>query len=387
MFEPIRTALSAEELHIGLIRGLFAAAAVAVVARTFVVSRLLLVMWGRRSARVRSVIEARNLLRPPRRLPGLAGIAFVAAALPALAAMHATLPPQVADDIPTVPSVVVLGLILLWAGVALAGRTATPVPFGIVLAVPGAVLLVWDQQLPGPGWLRWVIVLGTVIGGPLAAETDRRLGRAGIGCVMWLFVVGACYSTVPDTELALVLLGVAIPLAVLGPPVRLARLGDGGVAAAIGLLLWVSVQEGWYRPSSVIGTLGALALFTTMPIGLRVRRWVAPRVRWDRKRRAFAIIVVQLLLALWAARVAGTAPGTLAALVLLVPAVAAGIAFGALLPTGRRRSPRQWGRSEHRSRRRSGSRPHRAPARPEAAEEGSVLEAGIEEIDLLDLED
>ena len=84
MFEPIRTALSAEELHIGLIRGLFAAAAVAVVARTFVVSRLLLVMWGRRSARVRSVIEARSRLRPPRRLPGLAGIAFVAAALPAV---------------------------------------------------------------------------------------------------------------------------------------------------------------------------------------------------------------------------------------------------------------------------------------------------------------
>ena len=48
-----------------------------------------------------------------------------------------------------------------------------------------------------------------VYGGPLAADTDRRLGRAGLGCVMWLFVVGACYSTVPDTELALVLLGVA----------------------------------------------------------------------------------------------------------------------------------------------------------------------------------
>jgi hypothetical protein len=232
-----------------------------------------------------------------------------------------------------------------------------------------------------------VVVLGTVIGGPLAADTDRRLGRAGLGCVMWLFVVGACYSTVPDTELALVLLGVAIPLAVLGPPIRLARLGDGGVTAAIGLLLWVSVQEGWYRPSSVIGTLGALALFTTLPIGVRVRRWVSPRVRWDRKRRAFAIVVVQLLLSLWAARVAGTVTGTLEAILLLVPAVAAGVAFGALLPTGRRRSPRQWGRSERRSRHRSGSRAAAPTPGPEAAEAGDLLEAGVDEIDLLEFED
>ena len=314
MFEPIRTALSANELHIGIIRGLFAAAAAAVLSRSLVVSRLLLVMWGRRSQRVRSVIESRNLLRSPRRLPGLAGIAFVATAVPALAAMHASLPPRVADDIPTVPGMVVLALLVLWAGAALAGRTGSPIPFGIVLAIPGALLLVWDQQLPGPGWLRWVVVFGTVIGGPLAADTDRRLGRAGLGCVMWLFVVGACYSTVPDTELALVLLGVAIPIAALGPPIRLARLGDGGVTAAIGLLLWVSVQEGWYRPSSVIGTLGALALFTTLPIGVRVRRWISLRVRWDRKRRAFAIVVVQLLLSLWAARVAGTVTGTLEAI-------------------------------------------------------------------------
>ena len=152
-------------------------------------------------------------------------------------------------------------------------------------------------------------------------------------------------------------------------------------------LLWVSVQEGWYRPSSVIGTLGALALFTTLPIGVRVRRWTSLRVRWDRKRRAFAIVVVQLLLSLWAARVAGTVTGTLEAILLLVPAVAAGIVFGALLPTGRRRSPRQWGRSERRSRHRSGSASATPAPGPEAAEDGDLLEAGVDEIDLLEFED
>jgi hypothetical protein len=166
---------------------------------------------------------------------------------------------------------------------------------------------------------------------------------------MWLFVVGAMYATVPDTELALVLLGVAIPLAFLGLPFRLARLGDGGAAASIGLLLWVASQQGWARPGSLVGALGALALFTTFPIGHRLRRWFRFELHWSRNRRLLVVLLAQFVLAMWASRVAGLAYGAVEAIARLIPAVAAGIALGIAMPMGRRRVPRS-GRSSGRVR-------------------------------------
>ena len=49
---------------------------------------------------------------------------------------------------------------------------------------------------------------------------------------MWLITVFGVYATVPDTELVRPLVGVAIPLALAGWPLRAARLGAGGVAPA-----------------------------------------------------------------------------------------------------------------------------------------------------------
>jgi hypothetical protein len=342
MFEPVRTALGAPELHIGLLRGLIAA---------FLAGILALVAVGLRSAIGRRWLRRLRITASSRRLPGLVGPAFVIASVVSLDALQRTLLPatKAAGTVPALPSSVVMGLALVWLGVAVAGLTPRPLPAGMLLALPGAWRLVAGHHFAGPSWIPWVIVLGTAIAGPLAAETDRDLGRTGLGPVMWLFVVGAVYSTVPDTELALVLLGVAIPLALLGLPFRLARLGEGGAAASSGLLLWMAAQEGWARPGSLVGTLGALALLVTFPIGHRLRRWFRFELRWSRTRRMVVVLVAQFVLAMWAARVAGLAYGAIEAFARLIPALAAGIALGIAMPMGRRRVPRS-GRSS-RSRR------------------------------------
>ena len=342
VFEPVRTALEAPELHIGLLRGLVAAFAAGILA---------LVAVGLRSLVGRRWLRRLRLTASSRRLPGLVGPAFVVASVYGLDALQRSLLPsvQVAGTVPALPQSVVLGLALVWLGVAVAGVTPAPLPIGMILALPGAWRLVAGQDLLGPSWVPWLIVLGTAVAGPLAAETDRDLGRTGLSPVMWLFVVGAVYATVPDTELALVLLGVAMPLALLGLPFRLARLGDGGAAASIGLVLWMASQEGWARPGSLIGALGALGLFTTFPIGHRLRRWFRFELHWSRTRRLVVVVVAQFVLAMWASRVAGLAYGAVEAIIRLVPAIAIGIALGIAMPMGRRRVPRP-GRSGRRPR-------------------------------------
>ncbi len=333
MFDPIRTALEAPELHIGALRGLVAAAGAGVLA--------LIAVWLR-SAVGRRWLRRLRIRASPSRLPGLVGPAFVVSSLMALDALQRSLPPMVkaGGNIPAVPSGVFLGLALVWLGVAVAGLTPAPLLAGMILALPGAWRLVAGQTFFGPSWVPWLVILGTAILGPLAAETDRDLGRLGLGPVMWLFTIGAVYSTVPDTELILVLLGVAMPLALLGLPFRLARLGEGGSAAAIGLMLWVAAQGGWARPGSIVGSVGALALFVTIPIGHRLRVWFRFELQWSRNRRALGILAAQLGLALWASRIAGMALGAGEAFVRLVPALAAGVFVGVALPLGRRRISR-----------------------------------------------
>ncbi|CAB4785258.1 unannotated protein [freshwater metagenome] len=89
-----------------------------------------------------------------------------------------------------------------------------------------------------------------------------------------------------------------------------------------------------------MGSVGALALFATIPIGHRLRVWFRFELGWNRTRRALAILAAQLILAMWASRVAGMAFGAGEAIIRLVPALAAGVFVGLALPLGRRRISR-----------------------------------------------
>lgn len=302
-----------------------------------------------------------RLSRPNAAPLGLVGPAFCLAALVALGGGWAF------DEIYPIPGELVTGVLLCLAGGEIAGRTPRPVLLGGLLTVPGAVLIARSEDFGGDGWVVWLIVVGTVLGGAFGADLDRRVARLGLGPVLFLISVGSLYATVPDTELARPLVGVALPLAIAGWPLRAARLGAGGAPAAIGVFLWVAAFEGFGRPGSIVGAAGALALLL----------WEAPgRIAARGKhsglsrtlsvgRLELVVVALQLALGLYAARIAGFEEDGLAAFMLLLPTIPIGVAAGATLGLSSRLEPRPGGGPARRSRRsRAGRRSGRPRPRP-----------------------
>jgi len=278
--------------------------------------------------------------RHGRRSPwGLAGPAWVIGSLMALDgwAGHRT----VFD----VPGQLLAGLALLVLAGEMAYRTPNPKVFGCILGIPGAVLVGTATDFRGPGWIAPLVIVATIVGGTFAAEVDRRAARLGLGPVLWLVTVFGVYVTVPDTELIRPLVGVALPLAVAGWPLRAARIGPGGVAAGVGLLMWVAGIEGYGRPGSIVGASGALGLLLVEPVG---RRFLVRRVTpWARRLSVggfeLGFVAAHMAVVAYATRVAGFADDGGPATMLLVPGLVAGAVVGGWFGLSKRVRPeRAW---------------------------------------------
>jgi hypothetical protein len=140
------------------------------------------------------------------------------------------------------------------------------VPWMRVLAAgPGAWLVTRqyaESQLSGS--ILWVMLAIVMIAAPLTVSSDRKLVPAGLGVLLWGITLGGVYGTLPDTEDALVMVGVVAPLAFLAP-FNLGRLGAIGGYTSVGLLVWVTGQGGVGRPASIIGALACLGVFLLIP--------------------------------------------------------------------------------------------------------------------------
>jgi hypothetical protein len=199
---------------------------------------------------------------------------------------------------------------------------------GLVVTIPGATMLTHHSGLPAQHWVAPLVVLTTVIGGTLVADFDRRHAKRGWAPVLFAVTVVGMYFTVPDTEVALVLLGAALPLVFLGWPVALTSIGSVGAYPAVGALAWTAAFEGLGRPSAIVAGVACLGLFVVEPMSrlvLGMKRTIFDMLppRWW---LAMPIAVVHLLLVFVAARVAGlrTSVGQASAIVVaeLVSAVA-----------------------------------------------------------------
>src|SRR5690606_32918712 len=105
-----------------------------------------------------------------------------------------------------------------------------------------------------------------------AADLDRAAGRGasragagvqpapGVGPVLVAVTVAGVYLTVPDTEMATVLLGAALPAAALGWPFAWGRLGGGGALATVAVVAWTVALDGRGRLGSVVGGVACLGL-------------------------------------------------------------------------------------------------------------------------------
>jgi hypothetical protein len=205
-----------------------------------------------------------------------------------------------------------LAALVLGVGVAVAGRDRRPLAIAGALfagaSLVGMALTVGVRSELALGlWARLALAAAVVAGGFLLGDFDARWRRRGLGPVLLAVSAGGIFLTVPDTEQALVALGAALPLALLGWPRPLAWTGRAGAYAATGVLLWVVATGSAGRGSAVVGGVACLGLFVVEPLARlldpgrgSVLEWL-PAGRWGVAVAALA----QLALVLVAARVAG----------------------------------------------------------------------------------
>lgn len=166
---------------------------------------------------------------------------------------------------------------------------------GLVVLAIGGWMLNSATEAPGSGVLArslvgWSIVafgglIATTIGGLSVNIVIRLAGPifiVGAGYVLgrWkdsahrgllgpLFAVTAfgVWVTVPDTELARILLGASVPLALATTSWgQYRRIGYPGAFALVGALAWIAMVSGEAREASVVGAWGAIGLLAILPL-------------------------------------------------------------------------------------------------------------------------
>lgn len=219
------------------------------------------------------------------------------------------------------PPTLLAGVVLLAAGGWVAERGGWALQWSA--ALPGAALVALSVHPRSAAWTPWLVTAVIVGTAPLVAGFDRRHAEPAWGPAFLALSVLGVLGTVPDTEAALVVAGAALPVAVLGWPSRLARLGSAGAFASLGLLCWVVAWGGRGRQGAVLGGLACLGLLIAEPLGrLLSGRWSADL--WGRP-GVFAAGPAHLLLVLIASRVAGLQQTLVGAAVVALPSLAAAV--------------------------------------------------------------
>jgi hypothetical protein len=231
------------------------------------------------------------------------------------------------------------------------GRTA-------VALAPGALLLAFVFPYDTPTWMRWAAAAGALVAGVLMHDFDLTQGPRGAPFLLLALAAAGVYYTVPDTELALVMVGVSVPLILISVPQPLRRLGPAGTAAVAGAFAWVAVVGARGRAGSVVAAIATLGLLLVEPLGRRVPQSIVVRARRAKRPPTdnwLAVVAVaalaQLALAIFCAKIAGRDQDVMLGLLMTAPALvllAAAAPFLLPLPDPRR------------DRRGSGSRRRRA---------------------------
>jgi hypothetical protein len=177
--------------------------------------------------------------------------------------------------------------------------------------------------------------------GALPADFDRRRAD-GLALPLWAVTVAGVWATVPDVESAVVVLGAALPPALLGWPGPLARsglvsLGVAGSLAGAALLVWVVATDGAGRPGSMVGGLACLGVLGVEPLARRL----GGRGPGGPPLPAVALLAAHLVLVAFASRVVGRRETVAEALPLAVAelVVALAVAVAAMRRAAPARTP------------------------------------------------
>lgn len=260
---------------------------------------------------------ALSLVWPSSRRPQVAPVAGLLLAAAAVVALSRRF--DLPDDL--VPGLALLGIAGGLAATA-ARRFRAAGVFGLVLAVPGGWLVSGSTDVTGPR-SRLLAVAVIAAAAALVASADHSLRHRALGPVLMALSVAGIYATVPDTERAIVFLGAAMPIALLGWPWAGASLGRAGAYAVVGLAAWVALTDGAARASSVVGSVACLGVLAVEPL-IRVlrrsqrgspRHQTSPPSAWQ---LGAGVVLAHLAAVMFASRVAGFRTSTVEAVLLAV---------------------------------------------------------------------
>ena len=181
------------------------------------------------------------------------------------------------------------------------------------LHAPGALLVGLASGLAtDPAWIPLMAVAAVAASAPAIARLDRRWGGSGLPPVLLAMSAVGLFYTLPDPEEAGILLGVSIPLALMGAPRFRRTYGTAGSWVVAGLFVWTVAAGGYGRPSALVGGMACLGVFLAGPMAEVLRRRQGP------PRRRLGITAVHAVTVLVAARVAGLQESGVVALAMAV---------------------------------------------------------------------
>ena len=189
----------------------------------------------------------------------------------------------------------------------------------VVAALPGA----WFIGRAGPAELGWVFPLAvvvTVLSGPVVAAFDENAKQSPVPTLLFALTAAGVWATVPDTEEALVILGVLTATTLLAWPMGLARLGMVW-HLSVGRPSFLGDRLGWQRTAGIDRRCSCRArMLVTAPVAA----WMAGRSKvttagW----LGPSLIVLHALLVAMVTRIAGLKTGGIDAAVIAIPSVTA----------------------------------------------------------------
>lgn len=229
-----------------------------------------------------------------------------------------------------------VAVLVLSAGGYLAGRWGPGLLGRLALSVPGGLLLSATPALRPlvPTWCLALLFVTVCLGAACASDLDDRFAKQSYAPVCLAVSVVAAYETVPDTDLFLVLLPLAVLVVPLAWPRVVATLGSTGIYGLVGFLSFAVVVGGRGRLSSVVGASACLGLLVLEPIARRLNGGGSVLTSLPHARRsAVAVGAVQLLVLMLATRLAGTRDHVGSAVLISVTALA--VAMTLLVVGGR----------------------------------------------------
>jgi hypothetical protein len=210
-----------------------------------------------------------------------------------------------------------LGLILV--GVAVMRLPKASDGLVALASIPGAIWLALSTEVTNLSWVRTAIAVLIPLGGYLLTDFESRYSGMGLGVVFYMLATVGVFLAVPDTEWALVLIAVVIPVTFLAWPQVRIRLGTEGIYAALAIFLLVTAQGGEPRPASIVGGFACLGLLLLEPIVMQLRPSIVRVTSWPRRDWKGAIVasVPQLVVVAVCSRIAARFTNELPALIIV----------------------------------------------------------------------